>query len=67
MHRRQKGERSSVQYWYVTVAVRTFDSVQGDEANIVLLSWCRNNPARNVGFLNDTDSLLIVATSRAKD
>ena len=52
---------------YLTVAVRTFDSVQGDEANIVLLSLCRNNPARNVGFLNDTDSRLIVAISRAKD
>jgi hypothetical protein len=49
------------------VGVHTIDSVQGDQAHIVLVSMCRNNWEGKVGFMDERPSRLIVQMSRAKD
>lgn len=46
--------------------VQTVDSAQGGEADIVILSCTRSNPACDVGFLSNAKRLC-VAASRAKE
>jgi len=49
--------------------IRTVDSFQGNEADIVILSGVRSNENQEVGFLASTDGQkrICVATSRAKE
>jgi superfamily I DNA and/or RNA helicase len=49
----------------IRVAVNTVDSFQGKECSVIILSFTRSNPYRNIGFVDDANRLN-VAMSRAK-
>ncbi len=49
----------------INVVVNTVDSFQGKECSIVILSFTRSNPHRNIGFVDDANRLN-VAMSRAR-
>ncbi|KAL8747727.1 MAG: hypothetical protein Q9190_000426 [Brigantiaea leucoxantha] len=47
------------------VRIATVDNFQGEEANVVILSFVRSNPQRKCGFLNSSNRIN-VALSRAR-
>jgi len=49
----------------IRVAVNSVDAFQGKECSIIILSFVRSNPYRNVGFVDDANRLN-VAMSRAR-
>jgi len=49
----------------VTVAVNSVDSFQGKECPVIILSFTRSNPYKNIGFVDDANRLN-VAMSRAR-
>jgi len=49
----------------ITVAVNSVDSFQGKECPVIILSFTRSNPHKNIGFVDDANRLN-VAMSRAR-
>jgi superfamily I DNA and/or RNA helicase len=49
----------------IRVVVNTVDSFQGKECSIIILSFTRSNPRKNIGFVDDANRLN-VAMSRAR-
>ncbi|CAD7967189.1 unnamed protein product [Amoebophrya sp. A25] len=63
-----KNSSSNEQGGLAAVAVSTVDMFQGDQRDIVLVSFCRSNDSHNGGFLKKDEgrNRLIVAKTRAR-